>query len=288
MWRIILLAILGGAVPTFSKIVLEVFPAYTFVFLRFIIAAVILVPLFKMSKEKIDRKDIPKFVLISLLGTGNIVFFTLGVRHTTATISQLLYAVVPIIVAILSVFILKSHISKQKVVGILLGFVGVIIITLVPNLNNVSIDSGTILGNALVMIAVTSYALYTVFSKKLQEKSSPLAVTTMMVLTTIAVQIVLIPLDVSKYSKIVSGLSVGNVLCLVYVGAIGTALWYLLYQRAIKKTNPVTVSMLFYLQPICTFFWSYALLSEKLTFSLLIGSVFILVGAGLVTHIKNE
>ena len=49
MGWIILLAILGGGVPVFAQIALEVFPVYTYVFLRFTIALIILIPLFIRS-----------------------------------------------------------------------------------------------------------------------------------------------------------------------------------------------------------------------------------------------
>ena len=44
---------------------------------------------------------------------------------------------------------------------------------------------------------------------------------------------------------------------------------------------------LFYLQPVCTFLWSYILISEKLTITLLVGSILILFGAGLVNYNKD-
>lgn len=163
-----------------------------------------------------------------------------------------------------------------------------IVITLIPNLSKVTENIGTILENGLVLIAVISYALYTVFSKKLQEKNSPIALTTMMTLTTIVASSLLIPFDINKYSDVASNLSVGAILAVLYIGVIGTAVYFLLFQKVIKKTNPIIASTLFYLQPVCTSLWSYILINEKLTISLLIGSIFILCGAGVVNYSKNN
>ena len=50
---VLFVAFLGGALPVFMKITMEVIPPQTFIFLRFIIAAIILVPLFLYKKEKL-------------------------------------------------------------------------------------------------------------------------------------------------------------------------------------------------------------------------------------------
>ena len=123
MGWIILVAFLGGGTPVFSKIALKVFPVFTYLFLRFAIAALIVVPLFIKSKEKITKKDLLKIILVSLLGTSNVLFFALGVRYTSATVSQLLYAIAPIIIMVFSILILKERISKEKVLGIVYIFV---------------------------------------------------------------------------------------------------------------------------------------------------------------------
>ena len=41
--------------------------------------------------------------------------------------------------------------------------------------------------------------------------------------------------------------------------------------------------MVFYLQPVFTFIWSFVLLGEQLTLNLVIGSILILVGASIVS-----
>lgn len=282
MFWVIIIAALGGAIPTFSKMSLAVFPPFTFVLLRFIAAALILIPLMIRAKHVVKKGDIVPMVLISLFGTGNVVFFAFGVRQTTATVSQILYAAVPIIATILSLMILKTSISKQKLFGVLIGFIGVIAIILGPNGGKSNNAFGTIMGNLLVLLAVISYAMYTVLSKKLQEKSSPLTITTMMVITTIIVQSFLVPVDISKYQEVATKISIPSILGIIYVGVVGTAIYFLLYQKVIQKANPLYASMIFYLQPIFTFIWSFILLGERLTINIIIGSIVALIGAGLV------
>jgi len=288
MGWMILLAFLGGASGTFSKIALEVFPVYTYTFLRFVIAGIVLIPLFAKSKEKISKRDIPKFVLISLLATANVTLFSFGIRYTTVFVSQLMYSMTPIFVAIGSVLILKSRISKLKICGIIIGFLGMTIIIIIPNLNEDFKNFGTIIGNLLVLTAVISNSVYTVLSKRLQKSFAPLSVTTMMVITTIMATAILAPIDISNYSNIVSNISAISVIALLYVAIGGTAIYYLLYQRVIKKVNPLAASTTFYLQPLCAYIIAFVLIGEKLNLTVVFGSVFILFGAWLVNYNKEK
>jgi len=285
LW-VILVAALGGGVPTFSKMALEVFPTFTFIFLRFVAASIILIPLFIKAKEKILKKDLWPIIFVSLFGTGNVVFFAFGVKETTATIAQVLYAAVPIIALITSFVILKTPFQKKKIFGVLIGFVGVLTIIFAPQFGDDSDGAGTFIGNLLVLTAVISYSLYTVFSKKTQKNYSPLMLTTMMVITTLVIQSILITSEVSQYNNTIDEITAKGILGILYVGIVGTALYFLLYQKIIKKANPVVASMTFYLQPIFSFIWAFFLLDERLTLGLVVGSFFAFLGAGLVTK-KN-
>ncbi len=282
LW-VVILAALGGGVPTFSKMALEVLPTFTFIFLRFLTAAIILVPLFIKAKEKILKKDIWPIILVSLFGTGNVVLFAFGVKETTATVAQVLYAAVPIVALIASFIILKTTFQKKKIIGVLLGLIGVLIIILTPTFGDNGSGIGTLSGNLLVLFAVISYSLYTVFSKNLLKIYSPLMLTTMMVITTLAIQSILIASEVSHYPDTLNVVTFKGVVGVLYVGIIGTALFFLFYQKIIRKANPVVASMTFYLQPIFSFVWAFFLLGERLTPTLVVGSILAFLGASLVT-----
>jgi drug/metabolite transporter (DMT)-like permease len=63
-----------------------------------------------------------------------------------------------------------------------------------------------------------------------------------------------------------------------YVGIIGSALWYLLYQYIIHHSSPLIASMILYLQPAATFVWAAFLLGEQLTPGFLIGAALAFIG----------
>ena len=286
MFLIVAVAFIGGGVPAFVKIALRNIPVFTFTFLRFLLAGLVLIPVFLAKKKPIVKKKLKQAILISLLATANVTLFALGVKKTTATIGQMLYAAVPIFASIFSYFLLKKKIKAKKLMGILLGFIGVLIIVLLPALRKSSVFAGTLTGNLLVFIAVASYSLYTVLSKKLHQNFSPFSLTVIFITTTILAQSFLLPFELKSDLGFWKNISMLSLVGLVYVAVLGTAVFYLIYQQAIKKTTPIIVSMVFYIQPVAAFLWSFVLLGERLTPSFIIGGALALVGAGIVTRQK--
>lgn len=282
---ILLTAIIGGGVPVLSKIGLKEFPPLTFILLRFISSTLILFPLFLREKQPINRKIIP-VVLVSLFAVGNVVLFSFGIRLTSATISQMLYASVPLFAAVLSFFLLKQKLGINKIVGIFFGFIGVMIIILLPLLNQATALGGSLLGNLIVFSAVLSFSLYTVLSKKVQGSYSSTFMVFVFAFLTICMQAITAFFELQQNSQWWTNVTPAGIFSLLYVGIFGTAIYYILYQYMIKKGSPVIASMILYLQPIATYIWAFILLRERLTPGFAIGALLSFTGAWLVTRKK--
>src|SRR5438046_2507553 len=99
--RIAILAILGaamfgGAYAGISKKGLTEIPPFTFTFFRLVIASVCVLPFFLRLKEN-KIANLKKLIPVSLLATGNVVFFIIGVSLTVANAGSLIYAAVPLL-----------------------------------------------------------------------------------------------------------------------------------------------------------------------------------------------
>lgn len=283
---VITLAFLGGGISPFTKIALAEMSTPLFIALRFVVAGLILIPFVLIKKEKLNKSALVSTFLISLLAVSNVTFFALGIKHSNATVAQILYAAVPIIVALISRFLYQEKLNKQKIAGIITGFLGVLVIILAPVFFGTVNGANTLFGNLLVLIAVVSYSFYTVLSKPLQKKSSPLVITTTFIVTTIVIQGLLALFSTPDIANTVTSLTTLTYTSILYVGLLGTAGFFLLYQYTIKKASPIITSMVFYLQPVFTFIWSMILLKEKLAPEYIIGGAIAFIGAYLVT--KNN
>jgi len=282
---IVTLAAIGGGIGAISKIGLRTLSPISFTFLRFVFAAIILIPVVLLRERKIKFTKVGTLLFISLLATINVTLFIFGVGHTTATISQTLYAAVPLLSAVITFLIYKERLSKRKEYGLLVGFLGVILIIFLPILGKPTASSGTLLGNLLIFAAVVSFSFYSVLSKGLQKNYSPLIVTSTLVILTVIIQAALLPLDPNNLVSI-SKMDTAGFLAVLYTGVLGTGFYYLVYQQVIKKASSVVASLTLYLQPVFGVFWAAALLGERLTLGFIAGAVLALVGVYIVTNSK--
>lgn len=278
---VLLSAILGGGLNPFIKIGLREIPPMSYSFFRFLIALLVILPFF--LKSKFTLRSILGIVPFSLLGTLNIILFVLGLRYTTAVASQLLYLSVPVMVGLFSYMIFKEKIKPVKFFGILLGLSGALFLVFQKSSMEFSFMDN-LLGNMLIWSATVAYALYVIFSKKIQKIHSPLQITTSFCLTTVAVTLFFSIFEVMSAGSWWTGISRSSVSSLLYVGLLGTAGYYLLQQYAVKHSNSLVSSMTLYIQPIFTYMWSSLLLGEVLTGNLLIAAVMIFTGAILVSR----
>jgi drug/metabolite transporter (DMT)-like permease len=158
----LLSAVLGGLTSTVTKIGLAGIPPLSFAFIRFLVAGIAILP---FLRGKNFLKDVRRLIPFSLLGTVNIIVFILGVKITTATIGQLLYAGVPLLTAVFLFILFKERLTARKEAGIAIGFIGVMLVILLPLIEKGTKFSGSILGNVLIGVGVVSYSLYVAYSK---------------------------------------------------------------------------------------------------------------------------
>ncbi|OGK18646.1 hypothetical protein A3G67_02190 [Candidatus Roizmanbacteria bacterium RIFCSPLOWO2_12_FULL_40_12] len=279
---VLLAVVAGGGNAVFTKIALREIPPFSSIFLRWFIAFLFVLPLFLREKPKID-KDFGYAFAVSTFATINIVMFAFGVRLTSASVSQMIYAGVPMIIAILSYFMLKEKVTRQKVIGLIVGLAGVAIIIFSPLLHGGLDLRASVIGNFLIFISTISFSLYTIFSKKLQKKHSPVYVLATYIINSMIVGLVFGLFDFVTSPGWYLHISMITVWSILYTGIFGAFLFYLLYQYAIKHGTPVIASMSLYLLPIAAFIWASILLGEKLTPGFILGSILAFAGAYLVT-----
>ncbi|KKQ36776.1 MAG: hypothetical protein US55_C0053G0011 [Candidatus Levybacteria bacterium GW2011_GWC2_37_7] len=277
---ILLVAVLGGATSTITKIGLAGIPPLSFAFIRFLIAGVVVLPFLLKTNF---LKDLKQLIPFSLLGTINIAFFILGIKMTTATIGQLLYAGVPLLTAIFLFVLFRERLTVRKEMGIAVGFIGVTLVTLLPIVEKGTRFSGDLLGNMLIGIGVISWSLYMVYSKKKLESFSPLVVTSAFIWITCFALLPLSLTDLIAYPNWWQNLTFSGVLSLGYVSIVSTVLVYLLNQYAIKHGGSVLASMQFYLFPVFAYLSAFLLLGEQLTLGLVVGGTLALLGVYIAT-----
>ena len=169
--------VLYGASHVLAK---GVMPHYlspsVFILFRIVGATLLFWLVLSMTKrQKLERKDIPLIALCGLFGVAiNQLFFFHGLNLSSAINSGIIMALNPIMVVILSFFLLKERLTAFKVTGISLGAVGAILLTLKAS----SHVGDSRLGDLFLFLNALSYAVYLVIAKPLMQKYSPIQVIT--------------------------------------------------------------------------------------------------------------
>ena len=132
---------------------------------RFFLAVLVmsLCVLFGLIKVNLKGKPLKPLLLVALCSPC--VYFiaeTIGISHTTASESGVFLACIPVASLIASTLILKEKPSKMQLIGILIPLAGVLITVFAVSASS----SLSVLGYAFLLVAVVSYALYSVFVDK--------------------------------------------------------------------------------------------------------------------------
>ncbi len=286
LFLIILAALFWGATAAVTKIGLLEVPPLSFAFLRFLIASFLIIPFLILKDKGFQeiRRGIKSLGPVSLLATANIILFTLGIKLTTATIGGLLYAGTPLLTSLLLYFFWKEKISFQKILGMLVGFLGVSSVILLPLLERGKTFSGNLEGNILLTIAIIFWSLYLIFSQKVQKSYSPVTITSFFIFTTALVLFPFFLLDLKIQGQWWLGLTYSGGISIIYIAVFATVLAYLVNQYAIKHGGAFLASVTQYLLPTFAFLSAFVLLGERLTLGLVFGGVLTLLGIFIISR----
>jgi drug/metabolite transporter (DMT)-like permease len=289
----IILASLLWSTAGLSKIIVREFDPYFAAFLRFFVASIVILPIF--LKMNVKRKHLSHdLVPFSLLATANILFYYLGLSLSTANAATLIYAGAPMLTAILAHYLIGERLNRQKLIGILVGFTGILFIAFLPTLSQGESISGNITGNLFFVFAAVVWSFYTISSRRaIADKDySPVTVTSMFLFTTTAVFFV-VSLFTFKPSYIPALLQPSTILLVLHLGIVVTVATYLLFQWAVKHSSATTASLQNYIGPVFNILVNVAVLKETITPAFLIGAALILTGvvitsgSGLLQEVKD-
>ncbi len=242
----------------------DVIKPFGFILLRVFGAAVIfwIISLFFPS-EKVERRDWFRFVICAFFGMVlNMLAFFKGLSLSTPINSSVIITISPVLLLVLSAFILKERITWVKSLGIFLGLGGALVLILFslkeqPNAPNIPF------GNLLFIVNATSYSIYLILVKPLVPKYS--AITLMKFLFLFAFLINL-PIGISEFTQVQwNSLPIDAIWKLGFVVLCTTVMTYLLNIYALKQLSPSTIGAFIYLQPVIAVIFAVIVGVDSLT-----------------------
>jgi drug/metabolite transporter (DMT)-like permease len=285
--RLTLIVLLWGSAFPLIKIALSEVPPVTLGFLRFLVATPILTLYAYVTDAKsfraLFRNNVPALILMGLTGVmGYHVFQNIGIQHTSATNSSIIISSNPIILAVLSILFLREKVEATQALGIVIGFAGVVSIILTED-RGLQIGTSGLVGDLLSLGGGISWAVYSIFGKRLSNHVNPTALTAA---STIFGTIFLIPPTLLlETPHLPTTSTVWFAIVALSLGA--SCLAYVLWNQVLSEEKAFRVGVSLFLMPVVTTVLSVALLSEPLTLSIVAGMGLVLSGV-FITERNNR
>lgn len=246
--------------------------------LRFFIAAPLLfISTFLWKGKEIfrfDRKDLGTFIIMALTGvTFQYVMQVSAQDYTTATNASLLINTSVFFIIFLSSVFLKERLTGWRIVGSVVGFVGV---ALLVSKGTLSFDlGGHAIGDLLILASASLWAIYSIYGKKIANKYHPLtALNYVFVIGAIG----LIPFYFLTPHVAVTSIPADAMASIVFLALFCSIIAYLVYNVALERMNASTVAMYIYFVPLSTIVLAWLILQETMTMATIGGGLMVLLG----------
>lgn len=286
-----LTAAIGALGAASIKFTLGDFPPMVLVFLRGLLAALLLAPVIYFHREKFTVKKEKKLLLISgVLFALNWILFAFGIQRTTVIMGQLLYLPTPIIVGIVGYFTLREKLTKDQIAGLILTLFGMLILTIGTIASKDRNSFGEPLGNIIIFLGLLCWSIFTVTTRKISAIYSPLHLTFINLLAVTLISGVILIFPPARQNFDFTSVTIPGVAGLLSVATLNSIGFFGLYQWLIKNTSAFTASLILYPTTVLAGLIGIVLFKEKLTLNLIIGGSFVILGvfvANSLNHVRR-
>ena len=274
--RLFLLAALWGGSYLFIRIAAPVLGVFFTISLRIILAAFALGLSGAIASRSKLKSCWQSYLLLGLF--NNVIPFLLiaiAVVNLNASIAAILNATTPLFTAIVAAIWLKESLDKRKIIGLLLGIIGVAILV---GWSPLPLSTPVIFGGVSAIIAALSYGIAAVYARRrfMHDRATETAFGQLT-----GSSLLLIPVAFTTIPKTIPSVEIG--LAVIVLAIACTAFAYLLYFQLISNigaTGAATVTFL-------SLLFGNILLGEPVNSGLIFGLIAILLSVWLVINPKK-
>jgi drug/metabolite transporter (DMT)-like permease len=271
-----LIFILLGAIWSSSfmwiKIAVEEIGPITLVAFRVLFGLIFGFAVILVTRQKLSR-DLREWLPLLLLGITNVAipFFLIswGEQVIDSAVAAILDATVPLFAIVIAHLALHDDkITLPKIVGLLMGFAGVVVLMS----KDLGGSTGSILGQAAVVLASVFYAGSSVYARKSTEAASGIMRSVGPLISSTVVMWLAVPLAESPFR--LPQLPI-TWIALIWLGVLGSGVAFIMMYYLIHAIGPTRTTMVTYLFPLGGVLLGVGFLGEQLTWQLVAGAVLI-------------
>ncbi|MEM7324173.1 MAG: DMT family transporter [Actinomycetota bacterium] len=225
--------------------------------------------------ERIRRADLGRVFILSITWVAvPFTLFPLAQEHINSALTGLLNGATPIFVAVVGTALTGLRPKGLVLAGLVLGFVGVVVLSL-PSLGDGSSQAGGVL---LVVAATVCYGLAINLAAPLQRRYG--AVTLMSAVLAMAT-VWLIPVGLRDLGR--NRWEADTLVPVLVLGVVGTGLAYWVMSTLVGRVGPVRASFITYLIPVVSLVLGVLIRNDDVAVLSLIGAAMTTAGAVLAS-----
>jgi len=228
------------------------------------------------ARQRIDRSDYP--VLLVLGGTWMafpFLLYPLAEQTVSSSIAGMMNGALPVVVAVVTAIWTSTMPSSRRVLAIVVGFTGILLIAL-PSID--SGDAASPQGIGFLLLALVSYAVSTNLARPLQAKYSPAS---LMLHVELVACVLSLPYGLYGISQ--SNFAWSSLMALVALGALGTGYAFTLFSVLLKRTGIARSMIPTYFTPVVGTILGVGLNNEPLVWLSVLGMGVVVVAAWLTS-----
>ena len=274
---LILLSVLWGSAYFFAGVAVKELPPLTVVLVRVLLAAICLLPVFWYLDHSLPRSFSTWLPFFGMGLLNNVLPFGLifaGQTQITVGLSSIINAMTPLFTVLIMATFQKERLTKNRVIGVLLGLIGVAVLKGYET----PINGNQTFGILLCLAAAVSYGFAALWGRKFLVGVPPIKSATCQLLSStliIAISVCLIdkPWTIPTPSN-------NAVLSLIALAVLGTALAYIVFFKILVRAGPSNVMLVTLLIPITALLLGNTFLEEEIRLKEIIGAI--IIGLGLL------
>lgn len=261
----------------------EVSPV-TLIFIRFAVGTAFLLLVLRALPPRDAWRELLVMGLVGVFVHQMLQAYALTM--TTAVHTGWLIGVIPIWSAILSAALLHERFGWRKILGIIGGFAGALLVISRGHLNAELLQLPSTKGDLLILLSTVNWAVYSIIGHRTIRRIGPTRATTGAFLAGVAM---LAPFFIGQAGwrelPRVTGAGWGAIL---FLGIGCSGLGYLFWYGALERVEVSRVAVLLYLEPLVTFATAVALLHEPVSAVAVIGGLLVMLSVILTSGIRAE
>jgi drug/metabolite transporter (DMT)-like permease len=277
--------IVWGASFIATKVVLRDISPVTVVWLRFAMGVLIL-GIAVAARKQFALLNKNEWLYFAVLGFLGITFHqwlqSNALQTSEASTTAWIVSTTPVFMAILGWIVLKEKLGMIKIAGILLAFIGVLLVVYDGNLGAISLRSFGKPGDILILISAVNWTVFSVLSRRgLKTHPASLMMFYVMLIGWLLTSILFFATeDVSEMGN----LTINGWIAILFLGIFCSGLAYIAWYDALKALSTAQTGVFLYIEPLVAVVVAFFILREPITLASLIGGGVIILGVWLVNR----